>query len=365
MDASRQAIIDTASDWFVRTRDRELSRAERREFVRWLRESPVHVLEYLAIARLWGDVAELDGLSADGSSPLIADNVVDLGARAESGGPMEATETATRQAPVSQWGSPRPLSVAASLLAVAFLGVTGWWLADSSLQSHVTVRGEQRSLVLDDGTLVEMNTSSEIRVDYDSSARYVTLVQGEVFFDVREDAARPFVVRAGESEIRVHGTRFNVYMHARETTVTVLEGNVTVFTALLSGDDPEAAGAVVEFDPSGRPGGESVRLVGGEQAVIDNETRQIATAALTDPEQAPAWTDRRLVFNESPLDQILAEFSRYNEFDYAISSEDVGTLKFTGVFDTQDPESFISYLEFYSEVSVTRSNGVVVVSSPP
>ena len=85
MDASRQAIIETASEWFVRARDRELSQSERREFARWLKESPVHVEEYLAITRLWGDVGKLNELDATICEPPSADvvgNVVELAGRA-------------------------------------------------------------------------------------------------------------------------------------------------------------------------------------------------------------------------------------------------------------------------------------------
>ena len=368
MDPSRQAIIDAASDSFVRARDGGLSHSERRELVQWLRESPVHVLEYLAIARLWGDVSEIDAVTAeitDLTKANTAGNVVELDVRRQTGNYSESTERARRRSSSRLWGRHRRVSVAASILAVVLLGVSGWWYASNSQETHLTARGEQRSLVLDDGSVVEMNTSSQIRVNYDASTRYVTLVRGEVFFDVRQDADRPFVVQAGQSEIRVHGTKFNVYMQTRETTVTVLEGNVTVLTTSLSRIDAEGAGAAAESDPLSRSNGESVSLVGGEQAVIDNETRRITTAALENLAQSMAWTERRLVFDESPLEQILAEFARYNEFDYVISGEDVGKREFTGVFDTQDPESFIAYLEFYSEVSVTRATGVVVVSTPP
>ena len=216
------------------------------------------------------------------------------------------------------WSRRRRAAAGASFLALVLLGGLEWWHTNGPAENHVTARGEQRSLVLDDGTVVELNTSSEIRVDYNASARYVTLVRGEVFFDVQGDASRPFVVQAGDSEIRVHGTKFNVYMQMWETTVTVLEGNVTVLTALLSKDDADAIGAIAEPDQANRSTSERVSLVGGERAIIDKETRRISTAPLTNLEQAVAWTDRRLVFDDSRLDQILSEFARYNEFNYVI-----------------------------------------------
>ena len=368
MDASRQAIIDMASEWFARARDRELSQLERREFARWLKESPVHVEEYLAITRLWGDVGQLNELPAAACEPASAGavgNVVELAGRSENHRHVQDLQTGPGHAMSPPWGRRRRAAAGASFVAFALLAGLGWWHVDDSAENHVTARGEQRSLVLEDGTVVELNTSSEIRVDYNASARNVTLVRGEGFFDVQEDASRPFVVRAGDSEIRVHGTRFNVYMQMRETTVTVLEGNVTVLTALASEDHEDSVGAINEADPVDESGGLGVTLVGGEQAIIDNETNRISTAPLSNLEQAVAWTDRRLVFDDSRLDQILSEFARYNDFNYVISGDGVATLKFTGVFDTQDPESFISYLEFHADVSISRENGVVVVSSSP
>ena len=368
MDATRKAIIDAASDWFVRARERDLSHAERREFAGWLLESPVHVIEYLAVARLWGDVAQVDELGAavsELSEANVEGNVIELAVRAKIREYAPDAERKRRRVLSRYRLGRRAAALGGSVLAFVLLSVSGWWIANNTADRHVTIRGEQRSLALDDGTVIEMNTSSEIRVEYDSAGRYVTLVQGEVFFDVQEDAARPFIVRAGGSEIRVLGTKFNVYMQARETTVTVLEGNVTVSTSSVLVDGADSTGARTEPSLSTRPNGERVSLVGGESAVIDNETHRITTAALANPEQVVVWTDRRVVFDESRLDQILAEFARYNDFDYVISSNDVATLEFTGIFDTQDLESFISYLEFNADVSISRSNGQLIVASPP
>ncbi|MCY4427770.1 MAG: FecR family protein [Halieaceae bacterium] len=370
MDMSRQAIIDAATAWFVRSRDTGLTPSEREEFAQWLKESPLHVQEYLAIARIWGDVTEIEGAVATAeqlTAPEIADNVISL---SEKTGKGEYAKPAQAVVPEKPGQRLRPhrrgkTAVAASLLAAISLAAVSWWQGGNAMKTHETSLGEQRSLVLEDGSVVEMNTASQIDVEFDSANRTVTLVAGEVFFDVRKDAARPFVVRVGESEIRVLGTKFNVYMQEKETSVTVLEGNVSVSTGMDLDDAAEFTGAIAVSTLPQLINNESVLLKSGEQAVIHNETRKITTVTLPDSEKFLAWTDRRLILDETRLDEILAEFTRYNDVRFTIANEEVAKLRFTGVFDAQDMESFISYLEFHSDVSVVKQNGVIVVGSLP
>lgn len=361
MDKTRQAAIDTASDWFSRSRDEDFSAAEQREFAGWLKESPVHVREYLAIARLWGDVSaieDIEKLKANAAEELADEptNVVALASAAPSDAQPVPVAAAAPSASRRRLFRMTGWVAAASLVLGVCMVTFRTWLDTDDLSRHSTVIGEQRSLALEDGSVVEMNTASAIHVNFTDQARYVTLEAGEVFFDIRKDPARPFVVFTGSTRIRVLGTKFNVYMRTTSTTITVLEGDVAV--------DADGVGVSGRVETTAASGGESsVHLKSGQQAVIDAQYRQIATKVLTDSQKYVAWTDRQLIFERTRLDDILAEFARYNEIDYRITSDVTAALQLTGTFNSHDMQALVEYLEFHPDVTINHQGSVLTIGA--
>jgi len=360
IDKSLQAIMEIAADWFVRSREAELSLADQKEFAHWLNESPLHVHEYLTIARMWGDINEIHGIeelefTIPGAPIDDARNVVPLSDTWVGDADGNAVQTQSISAPkrVARW---RAFAIAASLVAVVGLGSVGRWYNVAPPGYHVTALGEQRSLILEDNSVVEMNTESEIAVNFENSERIVTLLAGEVLFDVRRDDDRPFIVKTEDVEIRVYGTKFNVYRQADKTTVTVLEGNVTVLVGQAGTADAGAIARLPNVDDT-----MSISLSGGEQAIVDTAVHSIRTVAVAHSEKYVAWTDRRLIFDNTPLVDIFSEFSRYNDVRYRISSDSLAELRLTVVFEGYDLESLISYLEYVPHVTVFREDGVIVV----
>lgn len=360
IDKSLQAIMEIAADWFVRSREAELSLAEQKEFAHWLNESPLHVHEYLTIARMWGDINEIHGIeelefTIPGAPIDDARNVVPLSDTWVGDADGNAVQTQSISAPnrVARW---RAFAIAASLVAVVGVGSVDRWYNVAPAGYHVTALGEQRSLILEDNSVVEMNTESEIEVNFENSERIVTLLAGEVLFDVQKDDDRPFIVRTEDVEIRVYGTKFNVYRQADKTTVTVLEGNVTVLVGQAGTADAGAIARLPNVDDT-----MSISLSGGEQAIVDTAVHSIRTVAVTHSEKFVAWTDRRLIFDNTPLVDIFSEFSRYNDVRYRISSDSLAELRLTVVFEGYDLESLISYLEYVPHVTVTREDDVIVV----
>ncbi len=360
IDKSLQAIMEIAADWFVRSREAELSLADQKEFAHWLNESPLHVHEYLTIARMWGDINEIHGIeklefTIPGAPIDDARNVVPLSDTWVGDADGNAVQTQSISAPkrVARW---RAFAIAASLVAVVGLGSVGRWYNVAPPGYHVTALGEQRSLILEDNSVVEMNTESEIEVNFENSERIVTLLAGEVLFDVQKDDDRPFIVKTEDVEIRVYGTKFNVYRQSDKTTVTVLEGNVTVLVGQAGTTGAGAIARLPNVDDT-----MSISLSGGEQAIVDTAVHSIRTVAVTHSEKYVAWTDRRLIFDNTPLVDIFSEFSRYNDVRYRISSDSLAELRLTVVFEGYDLESLISYLEYVPHVTVSREDGVIVV----
>ena len=309
---------------------------------------------------MWGDINEIRGIeklefTIPGAPIDAAKNVVPLSDTWIGDADGNAVRTQSISAPnrVARW---RAFAVAASLVAVVGLGSVGRWYNVAPPGYHVTALGEQRSLILEDNSVVEMNTESEIAVNFENSERIVTLLAGEVLFDVRRDDDRPFIVKTEDVEIRVYGTKFNVYRQADKTTVTVLEGNVTVLVGQAGTTGAGAIARLPNVDDT-----MSISLSGGEQAIVDTAVHSIRTVAVAHSEKYVAWTDRRLIFDNTPLVDIFSEFSRYNDVRYRISSDSLAELRLTVVFEGYDLESLISYLEYVPHVTVFREDGVIVV----
>src|SRR5205823_2531257 len=93
----------------------------------------------------------------------------------------------------------------------------------------------ERSIALPDGSLIELNARSSVRVRFTSNERAVELFEGQALFRVAKDPARPFIVSSDGKRVRAVGTQFDVYRKKASTTVTVLEGRVTVGRAAAEG----------------------------------------------------------------------------------------------------------------------------------
>lgn len=341
----KHSTVD-ASEWFAAQREGELSRAERDRFLDWLRESPAHVEEYLELARLWDEMGEVDALQqVDVDAELAKARHIVAELDGAGGAPAE---TAKRRAP--RWRIALPSVAAGLLVAVA----VSWWAGvfdDLANGTVTTAIGEQRSLTLDDGSVISLNTQTAVRVQVTDSERRAELLRGEALFDIARDERRPFVVVAGSTEVRVLGTTFNVYREDDQTaTVTVLEGRVAVTKA----DGP---GSAIPADAV-----TAVELTQGQQARI-GLAGAVAEPAAVSLEKAVAWTDRRLIFENTALAEVLAEFNRYNTRKLRVSDPALAALELNGVFESHDPDSLLQYLERAHGVRV-RDDGSQRILEP-
>ena len=134
------------------------------------------------------------------------------------------------QARAPRWrGAPR-CRLGGALAACGLIAVTGTWSVLRHRGRFSTGKGETKVIALKDGSVVTLNTASEIQVNYSDALRSVELIRGEALFDVAKNKARPFVVAAGDTSVRVVGTSFTVrHLDATPVQVLVREGIVDVF----------------------------------------------------------------------------------------------------------------------------------------
>lgn len=284
--------------WFTRLQNHPTDAATRAEFARWLKAKPEHAAAYARVEQLW-------------QSPTLAAALQRF--------PSPASRPVRR--PFRRW------ALAASLVLGLWGGwASGWvelWRAD-----YRTLAGEQRRLVLADGSTVTLNTDSALSLEFAANRRGVRLLAGEAFFEVRPDPARPFVIEAGPARVTVVGTRFAVRAGTR-TLVTVTQGVVNCANSQNA----------------------AVRLVAGQQLAIAAD--HIAAPEAIDAERATAWLKGRLIFQDRPLREVVDELDRYHPGLIALTDDRLGAVHVTGNYKLDDTAAVLRALADIAGARVT------------
>ena len=336
--------LEEACGWFIDLNEGELDAAGRQRLNQWLRRSPEHVQAYLEMAAVWEDSAKLKGEQLIDPAALVAEalaesNVVPLDPNASQG---DASWRENR--------GRRPWLFLA-VAAATFLAVGIGFLSQQN--TYATGIGEERSIVLADGSAVELDARSRLRVRFSHTERVVELMDGQALFRVKNEAARPFIVLSNGIRARAVGTQFDVYRKATGTTVTVVEGRVAVT------DAPAAAA-------TGTSGGgdgyieTSILLSAGEQVTLmPNTVPHAVPANLT---AATAWTQRKLAFDETPLSEVVAEFNRYNARQMILEDPSLGAYHIRGNFEATDPDRLLRFLRERFDADVREHGNEILIS---
>jgi transmembrane sensor len=333
-----QARDEEAMDWLMRLNEHEPGIQE--PFYAWLRRSPRHVQAFLAVAETYSKLDALDRKHHIDVEELIAASqspVVQLHQWQE--------KRAERDATPPSWTATWRLVAAVAVLAVA--GLLTYPIARDAAgdSGYRTTIGEQREIKLDDGSLVRMNTNSKLSVAYTSEKREVRLLDGEALFVVARDAQRPFVVVADKTRIRALGTQFNVYRRGDATMVSVLEGAVQIASGRA-----ESAPAI----PS---------MTAGEQAIARRD--RVSRVAMPDVQRSVAWQRRELVFQQTPLAEVAAEFNRYNRQQLRVTGVGLERKQISGIFSADYPQSLILFLRKDPALEVREMEDSWIVAERP
>jgi transmembrane sensor len=268
---------------------------EREEFAKWHAAHEEH-------ARAWRQLGMLDQRFSVASGP----------ARTAL---LQSRESIRRR--VRKLGS-GVASIVAVLGLALFAGdrylPVDYWLADQR-----TATGEQRTLRLSDGTLINLNTHSAVDVRFDEKQRRVILQEGEILVETGHGDARPFIVETREGSMRALGTRFLVKREEEGTRLSVLQSAVAAH--------PESST-------------EEQILHEGQQVLMRNNGLGPIIALNLG---ADAWTRGMLVVDNARLEDLVHELGRYRRGHLGVAPE-IADLRITGSFPLHDTDLALSAL---------------------
>lgn len=312
-DLEESSASDEAVEWFSKLRSGLATPDEVRAFECWRSRSPAHARAYAEVEQLWS---------------LLEKPARQVFDREEAQAPVRHGRAPLRPRLASlRKGTPLRYALAGlSLAAITALFLClpeglRLWTSD-----YHTRWGEQREWVLEDGSRVMLNSHSALAVEFSPEQRKISLLEGEAYFQVAHNPARPFVVATAHGVAKVTGTAFNVYAHPERTTVTVTvaEGRVRVYD---EGDQDRA----VELTPGLQVSGDRVNGIGPVLRV--------------DVRQASLWREGLLIFDMQPLAAVVEELNRYFAQKIVIADPRIGQRVVSGAFDMTRPQDILPAFE--------------------
>ncbi|RYY73023.1 MAG: DUF4974 domain-containing protein [Gammaproteobacteria bacterium] len=302
--------LDEASLWITRL-DRKLSKSEKNELQSWLAQNPENGKALMQLAQLWDKMDKLSLLS----------ELFQIQPRKKS--------YAMRYA------------VAASFLFVC-LGVFSQMDFDAkkitpslSEVAYQTVVGEQRKILLDDGSTLILNTDSQVKIIYSAKQRLLLLNRGEIHIDVAHDVLRPLRVVANDKIVQAVGTAFDVRLLNAKVKVWVTEGRVAI------ADNKHIDPAELEKEPLNNP---KLFISKGEKAVLSSANQRVEKISDGEMTAQLGWQEGNIVFRGETLDEAVLEFNRYSDKTFVIQDASLKHIRIAGVFKIGDTPSLLSTL---------------------
>jgi len=312
----------TAEAWLVRMGRPGVSARDLEAFEAWLDADPARLDDYQALK---ATQREARALKAELTAELATI-------------PARPRRTTARS---------RGLLVAGPVLAALCVAVVGVALRPrlasdpmAGATTYAAATGEIREVLLADGSHVTLDTGSTIRVAMADDARHVVLDRGQAYFDVRHDTARPFDVGVGDRRVVVTGTRFVTTLAGEAASVALLQGSVS----LMSG-----SGQTLKMKP-GDGVSYRVRLTGQSWSHID-------------PVEIAPWRERRLVFRDAPVTEVVAQLSRYTPVRL-VADPALARVRVTAVFPLDGEDSVVERIDRLLPVAITASGPQTVTVRP-
>jgi len=321
-------LREVAIGWFIRIKDIEADDPLRSKFEQWLMANVAHQQAYADVAKVW----------ASFDSPHDLEKLADI-----------ADQDAFFQQSARSKKIKNAVAGALAAVAIGMAGLLGLqtWHAQPVMQMIAQVEvGQVQSQRLEDGTLMTMNTGTDIEVTYYRDRRLVNLKRGEAIFEVARDENRPFIIDSGKAKITVLGTRFAVNRLHKLVRVSVAHGTVRV--------EPQNAESATKSS--------TLILHDGEVAEVKND----AAKAIRSHHQASdafAFEKGMVIFEEADLDEIAETLSRYRKLPLVAEQPVSGNVHISSMLKADAIETFIHQMPEMAPVQIVPTATATLIKS--
>lgn len=311
-------IEDAAASWLERKNFAQWREADQAELEEWLAASWSHRVAYWRLETAWSRAERLTALR---------------------------NPARIKSEPAKKAGPSILLRTAVALLIVIIAGVWGYaQFAKPAHTRYATGLGERKTLQLADGSRIELNTATALRVSRGSDHRTVWLDKGEAYFDIKHNAANPFTVFAAGHRISDLGTKFSVRSEANRLKVSLVEGLARIDDA----NDTAAASSAI--------------LSPGDVAVATATSLKVMKKPAQELRDQLGWRRGMLVFVHATLADVAVEFNRYNQTKIVIADAAVAKRRIGATFPSQDLEDFAVLASTSLRLHVEQRDGNIIIS---
>jgi transmembrane sensor len=311
-------IKKEAGEWLERKDRPGWNDADQRELDAWFAQSPAHLLAYHRVAEAWKQAERLTALR----------------------GPTSVEENAKAR--------PRTMlmriAAAIAVTAIFAVGAGAYFLARPNGQTFETHLGDHKIFTLSDGSRIELNTNSAVRIDMASGRRMASLEKGEAYFEIAHDSSRPFTVKVANHRITVLGTKFRVRNAPDKVEVALLDGRVW-FDTEAKGKHPQSA-----------------LLSPGQVLVATAQGMSVTSQPPRALENDLSWRNGLLVFRHTSLIDAANEYNRYNARKIVIANASVGKLTISGILPTRDLNAFTHMARTFFDIRISENDRQIVLS---
>jgi transmembrane sensor len=317
---NRRRIRHQAARWHTRI-GRRLSVVHREAFETWI-ANPVNAREFNAQRYLLDVLTELKGRPC-----------------------TDLLDSVSEAKPARSWAVWTSSAVTAAVVLMVAIGWSVLRTEGYVAQTYHTATGEIRNVVLPDGSVVGLDTQTELEWVGSPSDRRVRLIRGEAYFQVVHDASRPFRILLAHSQVQVLGTRFDVYQMADgDVRVSVMSGMVAV-EALDDGQGVPSwsrrltSGQQIEYSPVG--------LVADVHSIVAPKVIR--------------WREGMMETQGEPLKDFVSDISRYTTERIVIADPRAATQQVGGAFSVRNVNATLDRLSHIAPVTVTHEQDEVIL----
>jgi transmembrane sensor len=314
-----QDIEARASAWLRRRHLEDWGAEDEGALAAWLGQSMNHAVAYWRIKAVWDRTERLAAL--------------------RPGAPKASFGERRR------WLWPIIAKAAGVAAAIVILGIGALWAIHGPRERvYATAVGEREIITLADGSQIELNTDTVLRADVSAGKRRIWLEKGEAYFQVKHDAAHPFVVTAGRHRVTDLGTKFLIRDDRNHFEVAVMDGRVRLDSTARNGHTRSALLT---------PG--DVALATENAVSIRHKPKPVLADELS-------WRRGMLVFRRTTLADAAAEFNRYNDEKIVVADPKLAKLQIGGTFQANNINAFIEVTQDVLGLHAVRRAGAIVIS---